>query len=191
MRIFKTYGHEAIQVMTENPYRLARDIRGIGFRTADAIAMKLGMAKNAPQRLRAGVSFALQESADDGNCGVPRADLLKLAGELLDVDAGAIEDALALEFQGGEVVADTIAGKDCIFLRGLYTAERGVAEPSAGAGRWRAALARDRRGKGHRMGRGKDRQDAGAFAARRRWEGSGGKGRGDHRRPGRWQDDAA
>ncbi|MGA9600885.1 MAG: helix-hairpin-helix domain-containing protein, partial [Methylocystis sp.] len=49
VRIFKTYGHDAIQVMTENPYRLARDIRGIGFRTADAIAMKLGMTREAPQ----------------------------------------------------------------------------------------------------------------------------------------------
>jgi len=60
IRIFKTYGYEAIKVMSEDPYRLARDVRGIGFRTADAIAMKLGMEKTAPQRLRAGVSFALQ-----------------------------------------------------------------------------------------------------------------------------------
>src|SRR4028118_781358 len=59
VRIFKTYGHQAIQVMTEDPYRLARDIRGIGFRTADAIAMKLGLETTSPQRLRAGVSLAL------------------------------------------------------------------------------------------------------------------------------------
>ena len=51
VRIFKTYGHDAIQVMTEDPYRLARDIRGIGFRTADAMAMKMGMTREAPQRL--------------------------------------------------------------------------------------------------------------------------------------------
>ena len=60
VRIFKTYGHDAIQVMTEDPYRLARDIRGIGFRTADAIAMKLGMTREAPQRVRAGISFAFR-----------------------------------------------------------------------------------------------------------------------------------
>ena len=71
VRIFKTYGHEAIKVMTDDPYRLARDIRGIGFRTADAIAAKLGMAKTAPQRLRAGVSYALQEATDQGHCGLP------------------------------------------------------------------------------------------------------------------------
>ena len=71
VRIFKTYGHESIKVMTEDPYRLARDIRGIGFRTADAIAMKLGLEKEAPQRLRAGVSFALQTAMDEGHCGLP------------------------------------------------------------------------------------------------------------------------
>ena len=58
VRIFKTYGSDAIQVMTENPYRLARDIRGIGFKTADAIAMKLGIEKTAMIRVRAGISYA-------------------------------------------------------------------------------------------------------------------------------------
>jgi exodeoxyribonuclease V alpha subunit len=58
VRIFKTYGADAVQVMTENPYRLARDIRGIGFKSADAIAMKLGIEKTAMIRLRAGISYA-------------------------------------------------------------------------------------------------------------------------------------
>src|SRR5215218_1105575 len=71
VRIFKTYGHEANKVMTEDPYRLARDVRGIGFRTADAIAAKLGVEKTSPQRLRAGVSFALQTATDEGHCGLP------------------------------------------------------------------------------------------------------------------------
>ena len=75
VRIFKTYGHEAIKVMTEDPYRLARDVRGIGFRTADAIAAKLGMEKTAPQRLRAGMSFALQTALDEGHCALPEADV--------------------------------------------------------------------------------------------------------------------
>ncbi len=61
VRIFKTYGSDAVQVMTENPYRLARDIRGIGFKTADAIAMKLGIEKTAMIRIRAGISYALSE----------------------------------------------------------------------------------------------------------------------------------
>ena len=66
VRIFKTYGSDAIQVMTENPYRLARDIRGIGFKTADAIAMKLGIEKAATIRVRAGISYALTEAMDGG-----------------------------------------------------------------------------------------------------------------------------
>jgi Uri superfamily endonuclease len=67
VRIFKTYGSDAIQVMTENPYRLARDIRGIGFKTADAIAMKLGIEKTAMVRVRAGISYALTEAMDEGH----------------------------------------------------------------------------------------------------------------------------
>jgi exodeoxyribonuclease V alpha subunit len=97
VRIFKTYGHDAIHVMTEDPYRLARDIRGIGFRTADAIAMKLGMTREAPQRVRAGISFALQEATDEGHCGLPAEDLIKLATTLLEVDASGVDAALAHE----------------------------------------------------------------------------------------------
>jgi exodeoxyribonuclease V alpha subunit len=94
VRIFKTYGHDAIQVMTEDPYRLARDIRGIGFRTADAMAMKMGMTREAPQRLRAGVSFALQEATDDGHCRLPVDNLVALATKLLDVDKALVGAAL-------------------------------------------------------------------------------------------------
>ena len=73
VRIYKTYGVDAVQVMTENPYRLARDIRGIGFKTADTIAMKLGIEKTAMIRVRAGISHALTEAMDDGHCGLPAA----------------------------------------------------------------------------------------------------------------------
>jgi exodeoxyribonuclease V alpha subunit len=128
VRIFKTYGFDAIRVMTEDPYRLARDIHGIGFRTADAMAMKMGVARDAPQRLRAGVSFALQEATDDGHCGLPVENLLTLAVKLLDVDKALVRSALDHELAGSEVVGDTIGGERCIFLRGLHTAERGVAE---------------------------------------------------------------
>ena len=95
VRIFKTYGHESIAVMTEDPYRLARDIRGIGFRTADAIAMRLGLTKEAPQRLRAGVSFALQTAMDEGHCGLPIERLIVLAQKLLEVDVALVRTAVA------------------------------------------------------------------------------------------------
>jgi exodeoxyribonuclease V alpha subunit len=79
VRIFKTYGTDAVQVMSENPYRLARDIRGIGFKTADAIAMKLGIEKTAMIRVRAGISYALTEAMDDAHCGLPTHELMPLA----------------------------------------------------------------------------------------------------------------
>jgi exodeoxyribonuclease V alpha subunit len=137
VRIFRTYGHEAIRVMTEDPYRLARDVRGIGFRTADAIAARLGMEKTSPQRLRAGISFALQTATDEGHCGLPVAMLTSLAERLLEVEAPLIEEAVAAEIaRGGEVIADTIGPEACLFLRGLHGAERAVAERlAARAGR--------------------------------------------------------
>jgi exodeoxyribonuclease V alpha subunit len=128
VRIFKTYGHDAIQVMTEDPYRLARDVKGIGFRTADAIAMKMGMTKEAPQRVRAGISFALQEATDEGHCGLPFEPLVELATKLLEVDKAIVRAALDHELTHDEIVADAIGGEPCVFLRGLYLAERGVAE---------------------------------------------------------------
>ena len=79
VRIYKTYGADAIPLVTENPYRLARDIRGIGFKTAGMIAEKLGIPKTAMIRARAGISYALLNAVDDDHCGLPRDELLKLA----------------------------------------------------------------------------------------------------------------
>ena len=128
VRIYKTYGVDAVQVMTENPYRLARDIRGIGFKTADAIAMKLGIEKTAMIRVRAGISHALTEAMDDGHCGLPTEELAPLAVELLEVPNELVQTALDLELAEGTVVADTVAGTPCIFLGGLYRAERAIGE---------------------------------------------------------------
>ncbi len=127
VRIFKTYGSDAIQVMTENPYRLARDIRGIGFRTADVIASKLGIEKTAMIRVRAGISFALAEATGEGHCGLPREDLAKLAATLLEVPGDLIRAAIALELEDATVIADEVGGQPCVFLAGLYHAERGIA----------------------------------------------------------------
>jgi exodeoxyribonuclease V alpha subunit len=147
VRIFKTYGNDAVQVMAENPYRLARDIRGIGFRTADAIAARQGIEPTASIRLRAGINYALLEASGEGHCGLPAAELLKLAGELLAVErpgadqldeTGAtrrvplepaqIQSALDLELSEGSVVADNLAGEPAIFLSHLHKAERQIAE---------------------------------------------------------------
>ena len=128
VRIFKTYGADAVEVMTEDPYRLARDIRGIGFRTADTIAMKLGIDASAMIRVRAGVAYALASAMDEGHCGLPTAELLPFAAELLDVPEDLVETALDLELRSGTVVADTVTETPCIFLEGLHRAERSIGE---------------------------------------------------------------
>src|SRR5246127_1518455 len=111
VRIYKTYGADAVRLISENPYRLARDIRGIGFRTADQIAAKLGIEKTALIRVRAGVSFALAEAMDDGHCGLPVEELVPLTQKLLEVPAELIATALDLELQDGTVIADDLDGR--------------------------------------------------------------------------------
>jgi exodeoxyribonuclease V alpha subunit len=128
VRIFKTYGADAIQVMTENPYRLARDIRGIGFKTADAIAMKLGIEKTAMVRVRAGISYALAEAMNEGHCGLPTEELMPLSEKLLEVPQELVRTALDLELQEATVIADQVGKTPCVFLAGLYRAERTIAE---------------------------------------------------------------
>jgi exodeoxyribonuclease V alpha subunit len=121
VRFFKTYGADAVQVMTENPYRLARDIRGIGCNSADAIAMKLGIEKTAIIRLRAGISYASTEAMDEGHCGLPTDQLIPLAEELLEAPGELIVTALA-------VIADKVGDTACIFRAGLYRAEQAIAD---------------------------------------------------------------
>ena len=128
VHIYKTYGADAVQVMSENPYRLARDIGGIGFKTADAIAMKLGIEKTAMIRVRAGISYALTEAMDEGHCGLSTSDLVLLAEKLLEVTPDLIPAALDLELTDGTVIADRLRETDCIFLASLYRAERAIAD---------------------------------------------------------------
>jgi len=128
VRIYKTYGQDAIALITENPYRLARDIRGIGFRTADQVASRLGVEREAMIRVRAGLSFGLAEATGQGHCGLPVAELTRATSELIEVGAGLIEAALGLELGDGELVADTVGGEACVFLAGLYRSEQAIAE---------------------------------------------------------------
>jgi exodeoxyribonuclease V alpha subunit len=118
VRIFKTYGADAVQVMTENPYRLARDIRGIGFKTADAIAMRLGIEKTATIRVRAGISYALTEAMDEGHCGLPAEELTPLAVELLEVPGELIQTSLDLELshQGNDSTSVSSSGQPALTL---------------------------------------------------------------------------
>jgi len=128
VRIYKTCGQDAIALISENPYRLARDIRGIGFRTADQVAAKLGIEKEAMIRVRAGLSFGLAEATGQGHCGLPVAELTRSTSDLIEVGAGLIGDALRLELGDGELVADIVDGEACVFLAGLYRSEQAIAE---------------------------------------------------------------
>ena len=128
VRIFKTYGADAIPLVSENPYRLARDIRGIGFLTADQIAEKLGIEKTAMIRARAGISYTLTEAVTEGNCGLPEDNLISAAEKLLEIPTDILRDALHQELQDETVVADTIGDQRCIFLGHLWNAEKVIAD---------------------------------------------------------------
>jgi exodeoxyribonuclease V alpha subunit len=127
VRIFKAYGADAIPLVKQNPYRLARDIRGIGFITADQIAQKLGIPKTSMLRARAGISYALLQAVQNGDCGLPREDLLALAQKLLEIDRPRLEDALAQETTEANVLVEPVAGRPCVFLPYLRHAEDAVA----------------------------------------------------------------
>src|SRR6478736_199203 len=103
-------------------------IRGIGFKTADAIAMKLGIEKTAMIRVRAGISYALTEAMDEGHCGLPTDELVQLAEKLLEVPVELVRTALDLELAEGIVIADRVGETPCVFLAALHRAERSIAE---------------------------------------------------------------
>ena len=157
VRIYKTYGADAVQVMTENPYRLARDIRGIGFKTADAIAMKLGIEKTAMIRVRAGISYALTEAMDEGHCGLPTDELVPLAEKLLEVPVELVRIALDLERTEGTVIADSVGEMSCVFLAGLLSGGALDCRAANPACEWHTALALDQSRQGTALGRGTDR----------------------------------
>ncbi|HKU25740.1 MAG TPA: helix-hairpin-helix domain-containing protein, partial [Candidatus Sulfotelmatobacter sp.] len=124
VRIYKAYGADAIPLVSANPYCLARDIVGIGFKSADLIAERLGVAKTAMIRARAGIEYALMEAVADGHCGVPEDQLLAQAEKLLEIPRPTLAEALSREVGDGLIVADDIDGCHCFFLARLWRAER-------------------------------------------------------------------
>jgi exodeoxyribonuclease V alpha subunit len=134
VRIYKTYGDAAVERVRENPYRLALDIHGVGFKTADAIAGRLGIAHDALIRAQAGVRHVLQEIAEDGHCAAYRDTLLESAAKLLEIPGPVIEQAIEEELSEDRLVADPIEEKPALFLASLHRAERGIAEHIARLG---------------------------------------------------------
>ena len=127
-RIFKTYGEAAIETVQHDPYRLARDIRGIGFLTADRIAERLGVDRHSELRARAGVEHVLLELTDDGHCAFPRDALVERAAGMLEIPAPIVAAALDHELAAGRLVSRTApAGGPLVYLAALDAAERTVA----------------------------------------------------------------
>ena len=125
VRIYKTYGDQAIAKVRKNPYRLALDIHGIGFKTADTLAQKLGIAHDSLIRAQAGVRHALQEWSGEGHCAAMREALCDMAVKLLEIPAAIIDDAINAELSEGNLIAEFIDQNEAIFLTPLYRAEVG------------------------------------------------------------------
>src|SRR3954452_12948672 len=119
-RIHRAYGRAAIETISTNPYRLALDLAGFGFAEADRIASRLGVERRAAIRLRAGITSVIGEAAEDGHCGLPIDETLERARQVLGVpimDLAPVVDAQCVD---GELVADEIDHRRCLFSRGLY-----------------------------------------------------------------------
>ncbi len=128
-RIHRFYGDASIEILNTNPYQLVIDIHGIGFKSADQIAARLGLTKDSPQRIQAGVLHELDQARVEGHTYLPEQELVERARTLLDVDPAAIERARdELAALRKIVVTSLPSGKTGVFLSGLYTCERQVAE---------------------------------------------------------------
>ena len=126
-RIYRVYGDEAVERMRENPYRLALDISGIGFVTADTIARKLGIPSDSLIRIRAALHHVLWEHTNEGHCASERHKLVERTVELLEVSAEAVEQAIGLEVAAENLVSESVRGEPAFFLSPLFRAETGVA----------------------------------------------------------------
>lgn len=131
-KVFKTYGEDSKKIIEENPYQLARDVYGIGFKTADQTAQKLGIDQQADIRIDSGVEYVLAKLAEDGHTCYPRAAFLERARQLLNVEAEKIEARLEhIESEERIVIApmETKEGKveDFLWLKPFYVSEQGIA----------------------------------------------------------------
>ncbi|MCK7625360.1 ATP-dependent RecD-like DNA helicase [Streptomyces sp. RS10V-4] len=134
VRIYKKYGDAAISVVRNEPYRLAADVWGIGFLTADRIAQSVGIPHDSPERVKSGLQYALSQSADQGHCFLPEEQLIADAVKLLQVDTGLVIDCLAeLAADPEGVVREKVPGAEdgapvtAVYLVPFHRAERSLA----------------------------------------------------------------
>ncbi|MDZ4719054.1 MAG: ATP-dependent RecD-like DNA helicase [Roseiflexaceae bacterium] len=127
VRIYKHYGEQALATVRAAPYRLADEVFGISFPTADRIARALGIPPDSPQRVAAGLRYALGKAADDGHCYLPWDELIPTAAQLLEVTAGDVAAALDNSARLQEVHVESVDGERRVYLRAFFFAEQGVA----------------------------------------------------------------
>jgi exodeoxyribonuclease V alpha subunit len=127
LRLYKTYGAEAVGILRADPYRLARDLPGVGFRTADEIARTMGLAMDSPRRLAAGLAYALEQAEREGHCALPRQDLIAGAAELLQNAEAELEPVLEEQLRRGQAELEGVGESALVFPTDLASAERAIA----------------------------------------------------------------
>lgn len=125
VKIYKTYGNESIDIVKSNPFKLADDIWGIGFRTADKIALQLGFDKNSYERCRSGIIYVLNELSGDGHCYAGRGQLIEETVKMLELDNKLIDSTIDRMMEEKSVILD---GDDAIYLPAFYFSETGTAK---------------------------------------------------------------
>ena len=123
MRIYRQYGDKAVAVVRENPYRLCHEVWGIGFKTADRIALSIGIPPHSESRASAGLLYILNTMAEEGHCFCPREDLIPVAEQMLEIPAEILKAAIQAGVAGGLLHDD----HGNVFLQPLHQAETGVA----------------------------------------------------------------
>lgn len=123
MRIYKQYGEQAVAVVRENPYRLCHEVWGIGFKTADRIALSIGIPPHSESRARAGILYILHTMAEEGHCFCPREDLIPAAEQMLEIPGDVLKEAIACGVTAGMLFEE----RGNVFLTPLFQAEKGVA----------------------------------------------------------------
>lgn len=125
-KIFKRYGEESIEKVKKNPYSLAKEIYGIGFKSADALAQNLGVAKDSPIRIKAGIEHVLWELSNEGHVCFPQEDFIPEGEKILEIEGSLIKEQLAALEGEGHVMIEELEGISHIWVRPLYSAEWGI-----------------------------------------------------------------
>jgi len=126
LKLYKVYGAEAVELISENPYRLVEEVYGIGFRKADSIAEKMGIERESAFRIQSGIKYGLSFYAGEGNTYMPQQELCERVGELLEVSRELVyENMVNMAFEG-ELQMDTLEGQTVVYLYPYYLAEQKV-----------------------------------------------------------------